>query len=288
MVGMTSDFEEFDIAPAVANPPADVKDTDQEALLIYPSATFTVKNIGQARSTPGATNTITVTFKPQFALTGAKKSTITISGLKGSMTPDKPIKLLDSDSKFNSVAAWDSKAGKLVLTVAPGQVVPANSPTTIAFDLLNPKYPQSGPAVVEISASGDVPIAAEAMVLAGGELQPLKVVAANFLSMGISGTSKAPGAWNTITATFRPNVLLSKGRNSVITIDGLSGTATEDTDFLPITMALGSAATFVSPAGPYSFSLSFSAQCKLSDSKIIVKLDVDHPLGSEDPTGSIL
>jgi len=44
----------------------------------------------------------------------------------------------------------------------------------------------------------------------------------------------------------------------------------------------------VSPAGPYSFSLSFSAQCKLSENKIIVKLDVDHPLRSEDPTGSIL
>jgi len=297
MVGMTSDFEEFDIAPAVASLPLTSQGTDKEALLIYPSATFTVKAIGQARSTPGATNTITVTFKPQFALTGAKKSTITISGLKGSMTPDKPIKLLDSDSKFNSVAAWDSKAGKLVLTVAPGQVVPADSATTIAFDLLNPKYPQSGPAVVEISASGDVPIAAEAMELAIDDFRPLKVVAAQFSSTAsgaataspvISGTSKAPGAWNTITAKFRPNVFLSKVRNSVITIDGLSGSATEDTDFLPITMVSGSAATFVSPAGPFSFSLSFSAQCKLSDNKIIVKTDVDHPLGSKDPTGSIL
>jgi hypothetical protein len=285
MIGMTSNYEQFDIAPAVAHPPAIYRGTDQEALLIYPSVNFTVKAIGQARSTPGATNTITATFQPQFALTGAKNSTITISGLKGSMTPDKPIKLLDSDSKFNSVAAWDSKAGKLVLTVAPGQVVPAGSETTIKFELLNPKYPQSGPAVIEISASGDVPIAAEAMVLASGELQPLKVVAAQFSSLDISGTSNAPGAWNTITATFRPSVLLSKGRNSVITIDGLSGSATKDTDFLPITMVSGSTAAFVSPAG--SFSLGFSSQCSLSDNRIVFDMGLNS-MGSEDPTGSIL
>jgi hypothetical protein len=285
MIGMTSNYENFDIPPAVAHPPASMKGTNQEALLIYRSVEFTVKKIGQARSTPGATNTITVTFKPQFALTGQKNSTITISGLKGSVTPDKPIKLLDADEKFNSVASWDSRAGELVLAVAPGQVIPSATDTEVKFDLVNPKYPQNGPVVIEISADGDVPIAAAAMEKGTGDNAPLKVVAAEFSSAAIGDTSKAPNAFNTITVTFQPNVLLSKGRNSIITIDGLSGSATEDTYFLPITMVSGSAATFISPAG--SFSLGFSPECKLSNNGIVFNVDLD-PLGSEDPTGSIL
>jgi len=282
-VAMTSDFEDFDIAPVVATPLAAYKGTDQEALLIHPSAAFSVMKISQSTSAPGATNTITATFKPQFALTGAKNATITISGLKGSATPDKPINLLNADATFNSVAAWDSRSGTLVLKVAPGQTVSKDSDTVIIFDLVNPKYPQSGPAVVEIAANGDVPISAAAMLMDSGDNSPLKVVASDFTTAAIGTSTTAPGAWNTVKVTLKPNVLLSKTRNSIITIDGLSGSLTEDTRSLPFTMESGSAATFISPSG--SFSLGFSTQCTFSDNGVVFGTELDE---SEDPTGSML
>jgi len=81
----------------------------------------------------------------------------------------------------------------------------------------------------------------------------------------------------------KPNILLSKGRNSIITIDGLSGSMTEDTAALPIKMVSGSAATFFTPAG--SFSLGFSPNCKSSDNGIVFDVELEE---NEDPTGSIL
>jgi len=285
-VAMISNFEDFDIAPVVTIPLPEYKGTDREALLIKPSASFTTKDIGQSTSAPGATNTITATFKPQFTLTGNKNATITISGLKGSATPDKPVKLLNSDATFNSVAAWDSRSGTLVLKVAPGQEVSMGTDTTIIFDIINPKYPQSGPTVIEIAANGDVPISATAMNMGSGENAPLKVVASEFANASIGTSTKAPGAWNTITVTFKPNILLSKTRNSIITIDGLSGSLTENTRSLPFQMesgSAGSAATFMSPTG--SFALGFSPQCKSSENGVVFDTEVDE---SEDPTGSML
>jgi hypothetical protein len=82
----------------------DVAGTDNVALIIYRSASFSVKSISQSTTVPGATNTITASFKPQFPLTGSKGSTITISGLLGSVTPDSTIKLLNAGALFNSTA----------------------------------------------------------------------------------------------------------------------------------------------------------------------------------------
>jgi len=281
-VAVTSDFEDFDIAPVVTIPFPEHKGTDREALFIKPSASFITKNIGQSTSAPGATNTISVTFKPQFTLMGAKNAAITLSGLKGSATPDKPIKLLNADATFNSVASWDSRSGTLVLKVAPGQEVSKDEDTTIFFDLINPKYPQSGPAVVEISANGDVPILPAAMVMPSDPLlHILKVKGSRFTTSTIHSSSKAPGAWNTITVTFQPSILLSKTRNSIITIAGLSGSVTEDTTSK---MIFRSAATFMSPAGS-SFTLGFSPLCKFTENKIVFDVDLDE---DEDPTGTML
>lgn len=157
--------------------------SDDVPLLIYRSAVFTVKKIGQHPSKgvlAGATNTISVTFQPQFELTGTANAVVTISGLLGSVTPDSRIRLLDTGAVFSSTAAWAAKSGTLVLSVAPGQTVPSTSATVVRFDLDNPTIPQTGATSIFISAHGDVPIAATPMTIARGNAVPLRVHAASF------------------------------------------------------------------------------------------------------------
>lgn len=103
-VEVTTNFEAFEIAPSLLAPLTAIKRTDREALLIKRSAAFTTKSIGQSSTAPSGANTITLTIKPQFDLTGDKNATVTISGLVGSMTPDATIKLLDGTALFNSSA----------------------------------------------------------------------------------------------------------------------------------------------------------------------------------------
>jgi hypothetical protein len=263
--------ESLQLSPESFGVQTAIKNTDQVPLLIYRSAKFTTKNVGQSSSkgtTPGATNTIAVTIRPQFALTGAKQSTITISGLIGSLTPDATLALLDSDALFNSTAKWNAKKGSLILSVAPGQTVPSTSDTVVKFDLSNPTVPQSGAALVQISADGDVPISASAMVLGAGNSVPLKVLAATFSQASIGQSSKAPFADNTITVTVQPSVILSRGRRSTLTIHGLTGSDTESTRAMPIAISDGSVPPFTSPFS--DLKLSFGPGCELANNKVLI------------------
>ena len=112
---VTSNFEVFEIAPALLGPSDAALRTDRASLLIYRSAAFETKDIGQSSTAPSGANTITATIKPQFDLTGDEGATVTISGLVGSETRDATIKLLDASALFNSTAKWVQKTGTLVL-----------------------------------------------------------------------------------------------------------------------------------------------------------------------------
>jgi hypothetical protein len=256
--------------------PSDVVGTDNVALHIYRSASFTVKTIVQSSSSPGGTTTITVSFQPQFALTGSKRSTITISGLIGSVTPDATIMLLDADALFNATAKWAAKTGTLLLSVAPGQTVPCTSTTVVKFDLHNPTIPQTGPSIVYISAMGDVPISAAAMTLGTGTAEPLKVVASTFVLADVGQSSSAPGAANLISVTIQPSIILSKSRGSTITIHGIHGTNTSSTLALPINMSGADSPVFTTPIP--DIGVSFSQNCKLEDDKIQLLVDSDVSL----------
>ena len=263
--------EPLQLAPQIFGVEASKKNTDDVPLLIYRSAIFTTKKIGQSLTrgpTPGATNTITVTIRPQFELTGAKKSSITISGLVGSMTPDATLALLDADALFNSTARWNAKKASLILSVAPGQAVPADADTIFKFDLSNPTLPQSGASLVQISADGDVPISASAMVLATGNAVPLKVLAATFVEAAIGQTSSSPNTENTITVTIQPSVILSRGRRSTITIHGITGSITESTNAMPIIVASGNVPPFTAPFA--DLKLSFGPGCELANNKVLI------------------
>jgi hypothetical protein len=260
--------EDLQFAPAKFGVRTGVVGTDNVALLIYRSASFSVKSISHSTTAPGATNTITASFKPQFPLTGSKGSTITISGLLGSVTPDTTMTLLDAGALFNSTAQWAAKTGSLVLTVVPGQTVSATENTTIKFDLDNPTIPQSGPSMIQISAMGDVPISAAAMTLGSGNDAPLKVIASAFTLAQIGQSSNAPAALNTITVTIQPGAILSKIRDSSITLVGVKGSATPSTDALPVSMSGGDAVVFSAPGR--DLGISFSANCKLENDQVLL------------------
>jgi len=262
------EVEDLQLAPAKFGVPTGVVGTDNVALLIYRSASFSVKSISQSTTAPGATNTITASFKPQFPLTGSKGSTITISGLLGSVTPDTTLTLLDAGALFNSTAQWAAKTGSLVLTVVPGQTVSATDNTIIKFDLDNPTIPQTGPSMIQISAMGDVPISAAAMVLGSGNNAPLKVIASVFTLAQIGQSSNAPAALNTITVTIQPGAILSKIRDSSITVVGVKGSATPSTEALPVSMSGGDAVVFSTPAP--DLGISFSPNCKLENDQVLL------------------
>eukprot|EP00961_Rhodomonas_salina_P227891 3080502-Rhodomonas_salina.3 len=272
----TPGSSEWELVPSNAF----LRKTDR-ALYIMPSASFSKKEVSQSNSAPGATNTITIVLKPQFTLTGDEKTTITITGLVGSATPDKNMKLLNANPTFNATARWIARTGTLVLLVAPGQEVPSNADTTITFDLTNPNIPQDGPQLVQVSAMGDVPISAAAMDLADGDSAPLKVVSSSFTALGINASTTAPDATNTITVTFQADVVLSSSRRSGITIQGLVGSATQSTRALPIKMLEGDATTFLSPLT--DIPVSFSKECMLSDNKMLLMMS-----GNDDITDTVV
>jgi hypothetical protein len=267
------EVEDLQFAPATFGFPTDVAGTDNVALIIYRSASFSVKSISQSTTVPGATNTITASFKPQFPLTGSKGSTITISGLLGSVTPDSTIKLLNAGALFNSTAQWAAKTGSLILTVAPGQTVSASVETIIKFDLDNPTIPQTGPSMIQISALGDVPISSAGMTLGSGNGAPLKVIASTFILAQIGQSSNAPGALNTITVSIEPGAILSKIRGSSITLVGVKGTATPSTDALPVNMSVSDAVVFTTPSP--NLGISFSPNCKLEDDQVLLSVGSD-------------
>jgi len=282
-VGMTStsNTSTFDISPQVLSLPTNLATfEDRTALLIKHSATFTTKTIKAETTNPGSTNKITVAFRPEFDLTGDKLASITIAGLIGSDTPDSTISLtgtLADIKKFNSRAAWKHGTGTLVVTVAPGETVANGADTTFSFDLVNPKYTQTGPSLdtIVISATGDVPIAATCMVKAAGGEMPLMVTAAKFTVATITSASQAAGANNQVSIAFRPDTLLSAARDSYVQVVGLTGSLTSDTEVLPLHgFTAGSTTADFSLSAPMGdVTMGFHSECKLSDDQISVNID---------------
>jgi hypothetical protein len=277
------EIDVLELPPQDFGVPTNVAGTDDMALLIYRSASFNVKAIAQSTPIPGATNTITVSFQPQFPLTGDMNSTITISGLLGSVTPDATMALLDASALFNATAQWAAKTGTLTLRVSPGETVPSDSVTVVKFDLDNPTIPQTGPSMIQISATGDVPISAASMTRGVGDESPLMVVASSFTVASIGQSSSTPGAVNTITVTLQPDIILSRSRGSTITLHGIKGSDTPSTAALPLNISTPDSGAPVFSSPMPDIAVSFSANCKLQDDKIELLDDSET-----DFTGAIL
>ena len=276
-IELTRNFSGFTTSPVVF-PAVPFIDADQQALLIYGSATFVVSTISQSTSVPGATNTIIVTIQPSVPIIGGQGG-VTISGILGSSTPDSYLKLYDTGSiYFASTGSWQKNSGTIIVKVVNGQTIPANITTVFRFDLTNPSYAQQSSNQILISASGGIPIAPSPM---SGSILPLKVDALSFSQNSIAQSTSVPSLLNTITVTFQSSVVLSKSRQSVITIEGLVGSQTLDSMAFPLTVLNSS----LVPFSPFpDVNVSLADNCRWADNQVLITAQ----FGGANITGTVL
>jgi len=228
------------IAPAPIMSASELRGTTKEALRIHGQSgnaiCFPVKMVSQSTSSPGATNTITLSLRPPVSVSA--DHVIVIAGLIGATTPDAMLRLLNSSSVFRPRARWSADTGTLTLALN-GQNLSSSHVTTVTFDLANPHYPQESPALITVSVPGHMEIDKCAMDTGTGEAAPLEVVSPQFTVRTVQHNSTIMGGANLITVSLRPNVVLSKTRKSVIVLQGLFGSRTADALSLPLTIVHG-------------------------------------------------
>jgi hypothetical protein len=116
------------------------------------SATFDTATLLNGSNLPSNTNTLTLTVQPSIAISAG--STVTLSGLTGSVTADNVSLSLGGAGAvfFGSAGSWTQSTGTLVLTVDSGQTLPT-SDTVVSFTLTNPAS-DSGVTSVNLSSTG--------------------------------------------------------------------------------------------------------------------------------------
>ena len=130
--------------------------------VVVPS--FSTKSIQQSSTSPGANNSITITLMANYDM--ATGSTVTITGLTGSLTSENDISLTSTSDLLGARGAWTRDTGTLVLTAASGGTR-AGTACAVTFSLMNPMMAQVSPAV-SIQAS---------VQLAGGAVMSIGNVA---------------------------------------------------------------------------------------------------------------
>ena len=141
-------------------------------------ADFFTKSVGQSEVGQGATNIITVTLQMRASLSTG--TTVTISGLRGSVVADSstiPVLTIKSPSSnaghFSSKGSWTRLDGTMRLFV-----VDATEPLAdyvLAFALRNPFVGQAATMPVLVSSSGTVVIHARPMSKSPNNASPLLV-----------------------------------------------------------------------------------------------------------------
>ena len=211
------------------------------------SAGFTIATVRQSSRVQGQANNVSFTFSCNNNLTsfGARDrssaSSITISGLVGTQTPDQVgMPLTGSNSSLFDAAStsWSQGTGTLTLYLADSMNVAPNDVIQVSVMLINPSTPQQ--ASISISATvfpvpdtSSPPILTPIviqyglpLVLATTAMQGLDILSARVpaavTSGGISESSLVAAAINTITLNFTLNVDLQAG--GVIQLSGLRAT----------------------------------------------------------------
>ena len=105
---------------------------------------FTTRSIQQSSTSPGASNSITVTLMANYHL--ATGSTVTITGLTGSQTSQTEIVVTSTSGLLGTTGAWAQDTGTLVLTAATGGTQAATA-CAVTFSLTNPSTAQESPPV---------------------------------------------------------------------------------------------------------------------------------------------
>ena len=149
--------------------------------VVVPS--FSLKYIQQSTSTPGATNTLTVSLTADFQLPAG--STVTITGLTGSQTANSAsLAVTSTSSLLGTTGAWTQSTGQLVLT-SKSAGVNSGIACVVTFVLTNVATEQASPTVSVSAAIYDTisdpgvsvgSIASVTMTKPGTELDPLLLV----------------------------------------------------------------------------------------------------------------
>lgn len=196
-------------------------DHDAHPLKVHAPA-FTVKNVSQSTSWPGATNTLTFTLAANIVLTA--ETEIHVAGFVGASETS------DTVSEAGNIT-WTPRNDhfKLEMTsnTIPGELYVFNA------TVKNPSVQQRPPAITLWAVNTGtcptpIPIPKCVMTLGSEspEKVPMAVDAPAFVVKNIAQSSPFTSATNEITVTLSTNVVLT--RPTKITISGLMGSVTPD------------------------------------------------------------
>jgi hypothetical protein len=186
------------------------------------TATITTKTISE--TTSGDNRNLSLTLQLDKSLAAGDK--ITIDGLTGTNNTSGDLAITGSSGKFGDKGAWTKSNGTLVLTVASGQTINENTQFQISVTLILTNYQSSVIPTVEI----------------GGGIKSSKDNMSNAVLSNINNSTTlttktisetTSGDNRNLSLTLQLDKSLAAGDK--ITIDGLTGTDTNDNTNLTIT-----------------------------------------------------
>jgi hypothetical protein len=210
--------------------------------------------IGQSTPLPEATNTITVTIVSNVDIDNNAESNVTkfsIYGLTGTTTADtSALTLTDIQNSgtaayFGATAGWNMTTGTLELTQAIFTKILAGNTLIFSFSVKNGANEQLSPAIffrffsTRLIHTGKMDSDTQRIPVvpcaSRGDGAPLRILRHSMCMKLIAQSTPFPGALNTICVSLTPTVSLSAVHNSKVTIHGLRGTQTADSNALAIT-----------------------------------------------------
>jgi hypothetical protein len=213
---------------------------------IYPSSSIS----SQSSWFPCDENTISVTIRANVKLLASCLPVITVTGFVDTrINTDGFMPIVSASGKFNDTGTWTENMGQIVVAV----VDDLEPDTAYDFSFVVPnKNEAQHPASLSIKAcidgqtcpdSGFSPL--ESDTTDNDASMPMAVKEIYFVERHIQQGNPLPCAANTITFTFATSVPLDMACGPLnITISGLVGTQTADTDHLQVSACTGSPAVF--------------------------------------------
>jgi len=191
------------------------------------STGWKLKSIQHSTIATSAINTLTISLQTPATLFA--NSSVSISGLRGSVTPSGRVPVEAADV-WEPVADWDRGAGLVVLRLAANTI--PDKVYTFAIALQNSALGQPSPWPIVLEArqggagggAGQRLLPVEEMSVPGGILSPL--VIAGFSNKTISQSTSACNASNHLTITLVSQVPLDARYHTIVTIFGLTSSGT--------------------------------------------------------------
>ena len=183
---------------------------------------FLRKTITECSDIPSYMNTLSIELSATVDLPSG--CSITIAGLVGSSSGAEAVKVDSEDLLFEKVA-WSNSTGTLVLTIATGQSVAARDVVFFKVGLQNParaQLPVRPTIRAYVPDVGRISPSAMSGAVLGASGHPSLTV------MAVSESSSVQGSFNVIMVILELNAALDAG--SMVTISGLTGTISEDTE----------------------------------------------------------